>query len=314
LVADGSTGAGAGIGSTHGSVLPFGSITINGGTITAAGGTHSAGIGGAGGFGGGSVTINGGNITATGGRSAGRSGGGPGIGSGTYVTPDPTVITITGGTITAKGTAGVGGAGIGGGSGSSGGTINIAVTGVNADVNINAVGGGVWTGNGHTDAAASIGNGSGGILNGPKYYGISLDPATDKDFGSVAERYAAQTPHSVTVNNMGDQTAEVTIALSGANGSSFSLSTASIPSIAAGGSGNFTVAPKTGLAAGTYKATVTSTVTVADGVIIASQSFDVNFTVTSNSGGGGGSGGGCSAGFGALAIAALTGLLALRKR
>ena len=52
------------------------------------------------------------------------------------------------------------------------------------------------------------------------------------------------------------------------------MSKESIPSIAKSGSDTFTVVPKTGLAAGTYKETVT--VSGANGI---SESFDVKFTV-----------------------------------
>jgi formylglycine-generating enzyme required for sulfatase activity len=66
----------------------------------------------------------------------------------------------------------------------------------------------------------------------------------------------------------------LTVALSGANGGSFTLSTASISSIAAGGTGSFTVGPNTGLSAGTY----TATVRVSGGNSI-SADFTVSFKV-----------------------------------
>lgn len=107
-------------------------------------------------------------------------------------------------------------------------------------------------------------------------YVISLDPATDKTFDTAIIGYADQTPHSVTVSNTGNQaTGALTVALSGTNSGSFTLSTASISSVAVGGNDSFTVRPNTGLSAGTY----TATVTVSGGNSI-SESFDVSFTVS----------------------------------
>jgi hypothetical protein len=63
-------------------------------------------------------------------------------------------------------------------------------------------------------------------------------------------------------------------ALSGANSGSFFLSNTMISSIAAGGTGAFTVVPKTGLAVGTR--TVTVTVSGGNGIW---ASFTVSFTV-----------------------------------
>ena len=95
-------------------------ITINGGTVTATGSYYGAGIGGGywgdykSGNGGKDITINGGTVTATGGYlGAGIGGGGIGMYDG-YTNGEN--ITINGGTVTATG--GDRGAGIGGGSGS----------------------------------------------------------------------------------------------------------------------------------------------------------------------------------------------------
>lgn len=88
-------------------------ITINGGEITATGGTSGSGAGG-------TIEINGGDITATGGNL------GAGIGGGNYGAGG--MIEINGGNITANGqgsSSACGGAGIGGGSQQSGGTITI---------------------------------------------------------------------------------------------------------------------------------------------------------------------------------------------
>ena len=106
-------------------------------------------------------------------------------------------------------------------------------------------------------------------------YGISLTPSGNKIFDAATMGYGAQTAHSVTVNNTGNQsTGNLTVALSGANAGSFTLSTTSINSIAVGGSSSFTVRPNTGLAAGTYTATVTLS-----GTNITARNFTVSFTV-----------------------------------
>ena len=101
------------VGSTTGTVLGTGKLT-------ATGGTHYAGIGGAGqGIGNaGNITINGGIITATGGHNAAGIGGG--FGDGYFA--GGTVI-INNGIVTANG--GIDGAGIGGGAGGAGGSVTI---------------------------------------------------------------------------------------------------------------------------------------------------------------------------------------------
>ena len=104
-----------------------GTITIDGGTIIATGGSNGgAGIGGGKNGAGGTITINGGKVTATGGRN------GAGIGGG--YNGDGGTIAINGGTVTANG--GYEAAGIGGGNYGEGGTITIS----NSD-NVTATGG-----------------------------------------------------------------------------------------------------------------------------------------------------------------------------
>lgn len=93
-----------------------GTITINGGIVTAQGGEEGTGIGGGYVGGSGTIIINGGTVTATGGMY------GAGIGSGFNHAMEGEVI-INGGTVTATG--GLNSAGIGGGSGGAGGTITI---------------------------------------------------------------------------------------------------------------------------------------------------------------------------------------------
>ena len=107
-------------------------------------------------------------------------------------------------------------------------------------------------------------------------YGISLNRSGTHDFGAATVGYAAPpTALAVTVTNTGNQpTGALTVALSGANAGSFTLSSTNIASIAVGGTGSFTVRPNAGLAAGTYNATVT-----VSGGSVTSQTFNVSFTV-----------------------------------
>lgn len=104
-----------------------GTITINGGNITATGGSQGAGIGGGQKGYGGTITINGGNITAKGGTYAAGIGGGYGGSAGT--------ITINGGVVNATGgeyNSTNGGSGIGNGNSASEGTVTINGGVVNA--------------------------------------------------------------------------------------------------------------------------------------------------------------------------------------
>ncbi|SBW00541.1 exported hypothetical protein [uncultured Eubacteriales bacterium] len=128
-------------------------------------------------------------------------------------------------------------------------------------------------------------------------YGINLSRTVDYTFAGQTAGYSAVTPLNVTVSSTGNQaTGALTIALSGANAGSFTLSKNTLSSIAADGTDSFTVAPNTELSAGTY----TATVTVSGGNSI-TKFFTVNFTVSnassgvdSGSGSGGGGGGGSS--------------------
>ena len=115
----GSGGYNAGIGGGEGddeTVIRCGKITINGGTVTATGGNGAAGIG-CGYYGASNdITITGGTVTATGGDSAAGIGSGEGGSCG--------AITINGGTVEATG--GDYAAGIGSGDGGSCGAITIS--------------------------------------------------------------------------------------------------------------------------------------------------------------------------------------------
>ena len=150
----------AGIGSEVGASC--GTITINGGNVTASGGENAAGIGGSQDGSGGNIIIHGGKVTATGGGFAAGIGGSQ-DGSGT--------ITIHGGTVEASG--GENAAGIGSGESGSSGTITIHGGNVKANGGNEAAGiggghgasGGTITINGGTvkatggDLAAGIGGG-----------------------------------------------------------------------------------------------------------------------------------------------------------
>lgn len=155
LIADASehanaAGIGGGFDDGHRSA---GTIIINGGTITAIGGSYGAGIGG-GMYGhSGTITINGGYVTAIAGScGAGIGGGGNDYWAGNYGNCGN--ITINGGTVNATGN--YTGAGIGGGGGSkrantvhggSGGTIVIN------GGKVTATGGTEGAGIGHGDSA-----------------------------------------------------------------------------------------------------------------------------------------------------------------
>ena len=129
----------AGIGSEVGASC--GTITINGGNVTASGGENAAGIGGSQDGSGGNIIIHGGKVTATGGENAAGIGGGNNGSGGT--------VTIHGGNVTATG--GFYAAGIGGGKGGSGGTITIHGGNVTATCGSLAAGiGGGWKGSGGT--------------------------------------------------------------------------------------------------------------------------------------------------------------------
>ena len=84
ITANGCTENSAGIGGGWG--VPGGTVVINGGTVTSNGGWGSAGIGGGGTANGGTVTINGGRVIANGGES-----GGAGIGGGRSATSQGTL-------------------------------------------------------------------------------------------------------------------------------------------------------------------------------------------------------------------------------
>ncbi len=118
-----------------------GTVTINGGTVMVTGGSSGAGIGGGYKGAGGTVTINGGRVTATGSTSGAGIGGGDDGAAG--------IVTINGGTVMATG--GNYGAGIGGGYEGAGGTVTINGGVVTAMGGLDGAGiGGGWAGAGGT--------------------------------------------------------------------------------------------------------------------------------------------------------------------
>ena len=137
-----------------------GTVTINGGRVTAEGGTNSAGIGGSSspsgsGEDGGTVTINGGVVTAKGGQmAAGIGGGGTDTGTGGAggeVTINGGVVTATGGGNYGTGIGGGGGGGTGGAvgtfsTGENGNAVIFAQSGENAVAISNTSGLGSWQG------------------------------------------------------------------------------------------------------------------------------------------------------------------------
>jgi formylglycine-generating enzyme required for sulfatase activity len=105
-------------------------------------------------------------------------------------------------------------------------------------------------------------------------YGISLNITGTHTF-QVADVGYTPAPLTVTVNNVGSNaTGPLTAALSGGDTTSFAVGDASISDIAVSGTATFTVAPVTGLPAGTYTATVT--VSGNNGI---SADFTVSFIV-----------------------------------
>ena len=110
-------------------------------------------------------------------------------------------------------------------------------------------------------------------------FGIELQPELDKVFDPLPEGYAQGALdlliHPVTVLNTGNQpTGPLTVALSGANSLSFTVTPSDILDIPVGSTSSFTVVPNLGLSAGTYTAIIT--VSGGNGI---SESFDVHFVV-----------------------------------
>ena len=137
-------------------------ITINGGTVNAKGGSQGAGIGGGSDGSGENITINSGTVTAAGGSYGAGIGGGY---WGDYKSGNGGKdITINGGTVTATGGylgAGIGGGGIGMYDGYTNGE-NITINGGT----VTATGGDRGAGIGGGSGSVSIGSGGGGYGSG----------------------------------------------------------------------------------------------------------------------------------------------------
>jgi hypothetical protein len=108
----------------------------------------------------------------------------------------------------------------------------------------------------------------------PDSYGIKLSQTDKYTFPSAAVGYKKQSAYNVTVNNVGGPTLKLTVSLSGTGSKKFTLSQTKINNLVPNESATFSIQPKTGLAAGTYKATVTVT-----GSNDITSKFDVSFTV-----------------------------------
>lgn len=115
---------------------------------------------------------------------------------------------------------------------------------------------------------------------------ISLSQTEPYTFPAATVGYTSLPSATVTITNTGNAaTGALTVSLSGDDAASFTLeknsdssNTINISSITKDGYDTFTVAPKNGLAAGTYTATVT-----VSGQNIVSKSFEVSFTVNAPS-------------------------------
>ncbi|GHU80964.1 hypothetical protein FACS1894191_7290 [Clostridia bacterium] len=282
----------AGIGGTG--TNAGGAVTISGGTVMATGGAGGAGIGGGDRSAGGTITISGGTVTAIGGNSpsvndywggaAGIGGGAGDIVSSSGASGDITImggaqVTATGGNSTNQS----GGAGIGsGGAGSTGGVGALGTINIDKDCIIIATGGigTAWRGAdiGYGGGDTSVSQNAGTELTAfTPSYSITLSETGTHPFTGAAVGYTAQTGRTITVTNAGlAPTGGLTVALSDTNAGSFTLSKASIGSIAAGGMDTFTVTPATGLGVGTH----TATVTVSNSGNGITANFAVSFTVS----------------------------------
>ncbi|WP_110588184.1 Ig-like domain repeat protein [Microbacterium suaedae] len=189
ITATSSWGAGIGSGNLHRGAR--GTIAINGGTITTTS-DWGAGIGGGEGSHSGPVTINGGTITATGGSGAGIGGGNGGTGT----------VTIHDGLVSATSTTG---AGIGGGIYAAGNGTTVVITG--GDVTASADTGAAGIGTGHR-----VSGGSGGVvtISGDASVTANGGDATNSSTGSgagIGTGHEEDGPTDVTIATTGTVTA-----------------------------------------------------------------------------------------------------------
>ena len=103
-------------------------------------------------------------------------------------------------------------------------------------------------------------------------YNISVSRTSAYQFSYLVTGYTeVSSPLQVAITNIGAKaTGELTVALSGDNADSFTLSKTTIPSIASACDDSFSVQPKLGLAVGKHKATV-----MVSGSNIETKTFDV---------------------------------------
>jgi len=116
-----------------------------------------------------------------------------------------------------------------------------------------------------------------GCVEDEKILSISISQTEAYDFPSATgENYPAVEPLTVTITNTGTEaTGRITIAVDGPAALDFDLSVTTVDNIEVGKDATFTVAPKTGLANGDYRATI-----YVSGKGIAEKSFDIRFVVT----------------------------------
>lgn len=135
---------------------------------------------------------------------------------------------------------------------------------------------------GSTNFTVNVWNAAGSAK---KSLNITIDPAASYDislssdgthtFPAQNANYDPIAPHSVIITNTGNQpTGALTVSLSGANPTGFTLPANNIGSIAVGGYSSFTVKPNDGLTVGTYTAAIT--VSGGNGI---SAVFNVSFSV-----------------------------------
>ena len=113
--------------------------------------------------------------------------------------------------------------------------------------------------------------------------GLPLGPSDPFTFSSAIAGYGGQTPLDVTVKNIGSNaTGDLSVALSGTDAASFTISRTAINSIGVAPASDydrFTVVPNTGLLPGTYTAIVTIERAATNANPVASISFEISFTV-----------------------------------
>ena len=116
-------------------------------------------------------------------------------------------------------------------------------------------------------------------------YGYTLTPSSNYTFSAKTVGYSSLAGYNFTVQNTSTTGITIKNTISGSGASAFNITTAlpydptsNIGLGSGGGKATFTLTPKTGLAAGTYSATVT-----VSGEKVASRSFNISFTVNSAS-------------------------------